>query len=92
LALTEDEPTIKPYNEKLWATLADSLTTPVDVSLALIESLHQRWVTMLRAIPEEQWSRTLRHPEVGVLDLNWMAALYAWHCRHHTAHLELLRA
>jgi hypothetical protein len=91
LALTEDEPTIKPYDEKLWADLEDSRNTPVEVSIQLIEALHDRWVRMLRSLSDEQWSRRLVHPEVGVRDLNWMGALYAWHCRHHTAHLELLR-
>jgi uncharacterized damage-inducible protein DinB len=91
LALTEDEPTIKPYDEKKWALLEDA-SEPVEVSLQLIDSLHHRWVAMLRSLDPAAFSRTLRHPEIGVMDLNLLLAIYAWHSRHHAAHVTALRA
>lgn len=91
LALTEDEPTIKPYEEARWAELPDS-TGPIEPSLHLLEALHTRWVALLRALPEEAWARTFVHPEHGrALRLDWTLALYAWHCRHHVAHINALR-
>lgn len=87
LALTEDEPTIKPYDEAAWAMLCDSVVTPVQVSLTLFEALHERWVTLLRGLTEEQWKRTMRHPEIGLLRLDQVLALYAWHGDHHIAHI-----
>ncbi|MGH9517754.1 MAG: YfiT family bacillithiol transferase [Terriglobales bacterium] len=91
LALTEDEPTIKPYAEDRWAKLADVQTTPIEVSLALLENLHSRWVILLRALREEEWKRTFIHPENGVVSLEKNLALYAWHGKHHTAHITELR-
>src|SRR5690349_15961690 len=91
LALTEDEPTIKPYQENLWAELADSKDTPIEVSLTLMETLHQRWTSLLRSIGGEQWRRTFRHPELGTVSLDTNVALYAWHGRHHVAHITALR-
>ena len=91
LALTEYEPTIKSYKEDMWAKLADTAHTPIDVSLQLLGALHTRWVTLLRAMDSSDFARTLRHPELGVLDLNRMLALYAWHSAHHTAHITKLR-
>lgn len=91
LALTEDEPTIKPYAEDRWAHLADTQNTPVEVSLALLDSLHTRWVRLLRSLKAEDWKRTFRHPERGVMDLEETVALYAWHSRHHVAHVTSLR-
>ncbi len=91
LALTEDEPTIKPYAEDRWAELADTKTTPVDVSLMLLESLHDRWVRLLRSLTPEEWKRTFRHPEIGAMTLEKTLALYAWHGRHHVAHITGLR-
>ncbi len=90
-ALTEDEPTIKPYFEDRWAELSDARTSPIEPSLALLESLHQRWITLLRALTEEDWKRTFRHPEQGLVRLDQNAALYAWHGRHHVAHITGLR-
>jgi hypothetical protein len=90
LALTEDQPTIKPYDEKKWAEICDS-RLPIDVSLQLLESLHHRWVVMLRGMSEGDFSRTFRHPESGVFDLNDSVALYAWHGKHHQAHIANLR-
>jgi uncharacterized damage-inducible protein DinB len=91
LALTEDWPTIKPYDEQAWATLHDS-TAPVEWSLELIESLHARWVMLLQSLSEEQWMRGYRHPESGPTALDVAALLYAWHSRHHIAHITHLRA
>ncbi len=91
LALTEQEPTIKPYNEAAWAELADSRATPIEVSLTLLDSLHQRWVALWRALQPADFVRTLRHPELGVLNLETLLRLYEWHGRHHTAHITSLR-
>jgi uncharacterized damage-inducible protein DinB len=92
LALTEDEPTIKPYDEAAWAELADSQKVPIDVSLDLLDSLHVRWVTLLRSMDAADFRRALRHPEhARVLTLDQMLALYAWHGRHHVAHITALR-
>jgi hypothetical protein len=91
LALTEDNPTIKPYKEAAWAELADSRVTPIDVSLGLVDNLHARWVALLRTLKAEDWERTLNHPEAGVMSLDLMLGLYAWHCEHHVAHITALR-
>ncbi len=91
LALTEDEPTIKPYEEARWAELEDSRSTPIEVSLSLMDFLHHRWVRVLRSIQPEEWKRTLRHPEMGPLTLDKMLILYAWHGKHHVAHITELR-
>ncbi len=91
LALTETEPTIKPYEEAAWAKLEDAAHAPVEVSLRLLEPLHDRWVRMLRAVKPEEFARTFRHPEHGVRTLDWMLFLYAWHGRHHTAHITELK-
>lgn len=91
LALTEDEPTIKPYAEDRWAKLADTQTTPVEVSLAMLDSLHDRWMRLLRSLKAEEWKRTFRHPDLGVMNLEKTLALYAWHGRHHVAHITTLR-
>jgi len=91
LALTENEPTIKPYEESVWAKLEDAAHAPVEVSLKLIEPLHDRWVRLLKAVTPEQFARPLRHPEHGVKNVDWLVFLYAWHGRHHTAHITALR-
>lgn len=91
LALTENEPTIKAYEEQLWAELADSRDTPVEVSLTLLEALHQRWEILLRSMKAEDFSRTLRHPVLGPMTLDNLVNLYAWHGRHHVAHITALR-
>jgi len=91
LALTEDEPTIKPYAEDRWAQLADTQATPVEVSITLLDSLHDRWVRLLRSLKPEDWKRTFRHPELGLVSLEKNLALYAWHGRHHVAHITSLR-
>lgn len=91
LALTEDEPTIKPYMEDRWARTRDVDGTPLETSLTLLGSLHDRWVRLLRSLRPEDWKRTFRHPELGTVSLEKNLALYAWHGRHHTAHITELR-
>jgi hypothetical protein len=91
LGLTENEPTIKPYDEARWASLADSRDTPVEVSLSLLESLHHRWDVLLRSMRPEDFSRRLRHPEIGDITLDSVLSIYAWHGRHHVAHITTLR-
>ena len=91
LALTEERPVIKPYDEKRWAELPDAKGGPVDSSLRLIEGLHARWVALLRAMSPADFQRVFVHPERGEMSLERTARLYAWHCRHHLAHLALIR-
>lgn len=91
LALTEDVPTIKPYDETLWAELADVKTVPVETSLKLLEAVHERWVAVLRAMTPADFARELIHPETGRQRLDQMLALYAWHGPHHVAHITSLR-
>jgi hypothetical protein len=91
LALTEEWPTIKPYDEKLWAELADARMAPIQPSLDLLSGLHARWSTLLRALSEEQWQRGYTHPVNGRQSITEATALYAWHSRHHVAHITELR-
>jgi len=91
LALTENEPTIKPYEEKLWANLPDTSETPVEVSLTLTESLHHRWDVLLRSMRAEDFARRLHHPENGPMTLDDVLCVYSWHGRHHVAHITSLR-
>jgi len=91
LALTEDWPTIKPYDEKAWAMLHD-VAAPVEWSLELVESLHARWVMLLQSLTEEQWHRGYNHPEGGKTTVEMATLIYAWHSRHHVAHITHLRA
>jgi hypothetical protein len=91
LALTEPEPTIKPYDESAWALLPDVKSTPIEASLSLMDALHLRWVEFLRTLEPEDWKRTFRHPEIGLVTLDRTLGLYAWHGRHHVAHLKLIR-
>ena len=92
LALTEDEPTIKPYEEAKWAELPDSQRVPIEVSLDLLDALHQRWVALLRSMDSADFNRGFHHPERdGVMTLKQLLALYAWHGRHHVAHITSLR-
>ena len=88
LALTEEEPVIKPYDEAAWALLGDTAETPVSTSLALLEALHARWVVLMRGLTEQQWARAMRHPEHGLLRLDQVMALYAWHGDHHIGHIR----
>ncbi len=91
LALTEDNPKIKTYDEHLWAELQDSFKTPVEVSLNLLESLHKRWAILLNSLTDEQFEKTFQHPEWGNITLTKTLALYTWHCRHHLAHITELK-
>jgi hypothetical protein len=90
LAITEDEPTIKPYFEDRWAQLPDALA-PIEPSLDLLEALHGRWVWFLRSLKDEDFDRTFNHSELGSVSLKKNVALYAWHGRHHVAHITRLR-
>jgi uncharacterized damage-inducible protein DinB len=92
LALTEDEPTIKTYDEAAWAELEDSRKVPIEISLDLLDALHLRWVALLRSMASADFNRTILHPEHGrVLTLKQLLGLYAWHGRHHVAHITSLR-
>ena len=91
LALTEPNPTIKPYDEARWAELPDS-ALPVEVSLRMIEAVHERWVVILRGISADRFAATFLHPESGAQTLDSHTANYAWHSLHHTAHITSLRA
>ena len=88
LALTEDAPTIKPYNEDAWAQLGDTVATPIETSLALLDALHRRWVMFLRALSDDDFAKAYVHPELGRVTLDEALALYAWHCRHHAGHIR----
>ncbi|HEY4640607.1 MAG TPA: putative metal-dependent hydrolase [Thermoanaerobaculia bacterium] len=92
IALTEDgTPTIRPYDEASWAKLPDMRSTPTEVSLTLLESLHARWVGLWQSMSDADFERTFNHPEHGVRSVDWLLALYAWHGRHHVAHITALR-
>jgi len=91
LALTEENPIVKPYEEARWAELADARTAPIETSLVMLESLHQRWVMFLRSLSDADWARTFQHPELGPMTLEKNLALYAWHGKHHVAHITSLR-
>jgi len=91
LALTEDEPMIKTYEEQLWAELADTKTPPIEWSLTLLENLHKRWVILLRSLGPADWPRKFRHPGWGLATVDFLLAQYAWHSRHHVAHITSLR-
>jgi hypothetical protein len=91
LALTEDEPVIKAYEEQLWAELADARSAPAELSLALIDMLHARWIILLESLDDAAFGRTFRHPAIGLMTLDANTALYAWHSRHHVAHITSLR-
>ncbi|MDQ0200136.1 YfiT family bacillithiol transferase [Neobacillus ginsengisoli] len=90
LALTEDTPTIKPYMEDKWAELPDS-KLPVEISLKLLEGLHNRWVNLLRSLGPDDLEKTFLHPDSGEISLGLNIGLYAWHCQHHLAHINSLR-
>lgn len=91
LAATEDNPPVKAYNEALWAELADATVTNVQTSLDLLGALHTRWVGFLRALGADQFSRTFSHSTMGPVTIDRALALYAWHGRHHVAHVTTLR-
>lgn len=91
LALTEEHPTIKPYDEAKWAELEDARAMPVEVSLALLDSLHVRWIRLLRSLDPSDFERTIHHPESGTMSIDQLLAMYAWHGDHHIAHINLAR-
>jgi len=91
LALTEEQPTIKAYDENQWAQLHDAKTGPVEMSLALLAAVHDRWVRLLRVLSDDQFGRVFIHPEHGPRTVDWLLFLYAWHGRHHTAHITEMR-
>jgi hypothetical protein len=88
LAVTEDTPAIKTYEEARWAELPEAKTGPVAMSLDLLDALHRRWVSFLRALPEPEWGKAFSHPDWGVVSIDEAVGMYAWHCRHHTAHIR----
>lgn len=88
--VTEEKPTIKAYDQVAWAELADARSAPIGPSLDLLDALHDRWTGWLRTLSDDDWDRTFVHPEFGELDLNLMLGLYAWHGRHHLAHVTSL--
>ncbi|HYZ85681.1 MAG TPA: putative metal-dependent hydrolase [Bryobacteraceae bacterium] len=90
LALTEDKPTLKPYDEKLWAELADA-SLPIEPSLAIVRAVHERWTTLLRSLEDQAFARLLVHPENGELTVDRLLEIYSWHGRHHVAHITGLR-
>ena len=91
LALTEREPTIKPYEEAQWAELPEARRGPIEMSLRLLEAVNARWLACIRALPDDRFRRAFRHPELGVMTLDEQLAMYAWHGRHHVAHITTLR-
>jgi hypothetical protein len=91
LALTEDGPTIKTYEEARWAELEDGRRAPVTVSLDLLDALHRRWVLFLKSLEGGDFTRPLVHPDSGRVNVDWALAMYAWHGRHHVAHVTSLR-
>lgn len=92
LALTEECPTIRPYDESKWAELEDATWPDVETSITLLDALHRRWVFLLRSLTDAQWARTFTHPDMGELRLDQNLALYAWHGRHHIAHITSARS
>jgi hypothetical protein len=88
--LTEDQPTIKAYQEKGWAELPDAKSAPIESSLALITATHQRWTLLLQSLPDEAYGRELVHPQNGPMSLDKLVQMYAWHGRHHLAHLQIV--
>jgi hypothetical protein len=86
--VTEETPAIKAYEEAVWAELPEAKTGPVDMSVALLESLHRRWIAFLRALPAADFSKAYLHPELGRVTLDEAITQYAWHCRHHAAHIS----
>lgn len=92
LALTEDNPTIRPYFEDRWADLEDSKNIPIDPALKMLEGIHERWVVLLKSLTEEQFERTFIHPESGKsIRLDENTGVYAWHCDHHLRHITALK-
>jgi uncharacterized damage-inducible protein DinB len=91
LALTEEDPLIRTYEESLWAELPEARSAPIGMSLALLDAIHTRWVASMRSLPVSSFERRYRHPEMGLMSLNEQLAHYAWHGRHHVGHIAALR-
>lgn len=91
LALTEDEPAIKTYEEKEWAKLHDYYQTPIEVSLNLLDAVHKRWVVLLNSLSDDDFRRKVKHPDWGLISVDYLVAQYAWHGNHHAAHITSLR-
>ena len=92
LGLTEDNPTIKPYEQDLWTNMSDTQNLPINISLTILHAVHLRWVEVLKNIKPEEWDRTVVHPEHGKqMSLYFLLGMYAWHSRHHVAHITALR-
>jgi hypothetical protein len=91
LALTEENPAIKTYDEALWAGLIDTQNTPLEVSLDLLDALHKRWVVLMRSVSKKDYARTFQHPEWGAVPIDMAISIYAWHGLHHVAHITSLR-
>jgi uncharacterized damage-inducible protein DinB len=91
LALTEDQPIVRPYDEARWAETEEALRGPVEPSLQVLDGLYQRWTALFRSLTEEQWTRRMVHPERGTFQLDTTLPMHVWHGRHHTAHITSLR-
>lgn len=91
LALTEEQPVIRTYEESLWAELPEARSAPVEMSLALLDAIHARWVAGMRSLPADSFERRYRHPDMGLMSLNEQLAHYSWHGRHHICHITALR-
>jgi uncharacterized damage-inducible protein DinB len=89
LAVTENQPAAKTYEENLWAELPEAKSAPVAMSLDLLDALHRRWLAFLRALPEPDFRKTFSHPQWGMVSIDDALGMYAWHCRHHTEHIRL---
>ncbi len=92
LGLTEENPTIKPYDENAWSLLNDVQNVPINVSITLLHAVHERWYAAIKNLTDEQWQRTVVHPEHGkTMTLYFLLGMYAWHGKHHTAHITSLK-
>ena len=91
LAMTEENPTIKPYEENEWAKLADSRDGAIDLSVPLLDALHRRWTIFLRSLEASAFDRPLTHPDIGPIKIHDILQIYGWHCRHHVGHITALR-
>jgi DinB family protein len=91
LAMTEEDPAIKLFDQEQWAKIADVKATPVDVSLSLLANLHRRWLTILTSLDDGAFDRGLIHPDHGRVTIDWLVQMNAWHGRHHVAHITSLR-
>jgi hypothetical protein len=89
LAVTEDQPNVKTYDEARWAELPEAKTAPIAMSIDLLDALHRRWVAFLRALPEPDFRKAFSHPEWGIVSIDESLGMYAWHCRHHAEHIRI---